>query len=117
MTGASPFRAEPAAAIIDRFNTAWTTHDLDAALALTSENYVPGQPFHCQTASAAPAGQRSHLTSRSLCDHGLTPRRQIKRIWALPQPIAVQGLASISGGSGAVRAQHSVTFCNKAASL
>jgi hypothetical protein len=25
MTGASPFRAEPAAAIIDRFNTAWTT--------------------------------------------------------------------------------------------
>jgi ketosteroid isomerase-like protein len=41
------------AAVVDRFNAAWNAHDLDAAIALTSEDCV------FESTSPAPDGQRS----------------------------------------------------------
>lgn len=36
----SPSGTQTAAEVVDRFNTAWSAHDLDAVLALTSEDCV-----------------------------------------------------------------------------
>jgi hypothetical protein len=45
--------AEQVAAVVDRFNAAWNAHDLDAALALTSEDCVFESTF------PGPDGERS----------------------------------------------------------
>ena len=52
MTTASDVAAEPAAAIVGRFNAVWNDHDLTAALALTSADCV------FESTSPAPDGQR-----------------------------------------------------------
>ncbi len=49
---ADPSHAETAADVVARFNTAWGGHDLDAALALTSEDCV------FEATSPAPDGAR-----------------------------------------------------------
>jgi ketosteroid isomerase-like protein len=52
MTAAGQVAAEPAAAVVGRFNAAWNDHDLAAALALTSADCV------FESTSPAPDGQR-----------------------------------------------------------
>ena len=52
MTAASDVAAEPAAAVVGRFNAAWNDHDLTAALALTSADCV------FEATSPAPDGLR-----------------------------------------------------------
>jgi ketosteroid isomerase-like protein len=51
-TAASQVAAEPATAVVGRFNAAWNDHDLAAALALTSADCV------FESTSPAPDGQR-----------------------------------------------------------
>jgi ketosteroid isomerase-like protein len=51
-TTASQVAAEPAAAVVGRFNAAWNDHDLAAALALTSADCV------FESTSPAPDGLR-----------------------------------------------------------
>ncbi len=52
MTSAGQVVAEPAAAVVSRFNAAWNDHDLAAAVALTSADCV------FESTSPAPDGHR-----------------------------------------------------------
>lgn len=52
MSAATPHSAESAASIVDRFNCAWTDHDLSAAIAFTAEDCV------FESTSPAPDGER-----------------------------------------------------------
>jgi hypothetical protein len=52
MTGTADARSEAASAVVGRFNAAWNNHDLDAALAMISDDCV------FDATSPAPDGNR-----------------------------------------------------------